>query len=1435
MGTSLPNITLTKGITVDITVQNSQGELIEDLWVNMEPDGEGNWAGANTNEFGTASVGVMSGQYRIWIDTYNTGGQYISGFYDAATGGVTGDWGRASIIPVRVDTNVTVTLSAGLTLTGKVLSGAEEGIGDAGISIRSKGEQTDTDEQFFGGWNDPFAGGFQTWTQTKCDDTSKSWCSDMEGTRNGSSLSVGEFSVTVEPDKEYMIEVHTPDGMGGSFVYTASKSDTVDIASTATIEGGLTREWNDEDQMPVYDGVYVGDSTVDVEVHLKQGAQITGRIYKTSDNSGLDHAWVDFNSDQGGWAGSGTNFDNNGVFTVQVEPGKTYRMNVWPSWEDEQTNGILGGQVQFSSGDLTVGGNATGTITQNWDQASMITVADSETSYTINVGVGSGSSISGTVKTNHQQYCEGQDYTENSPQWGSDGYCGMRDVHVNAWSEDGYGGRGAPTEYDGSGDYRINLSDGSGYIVDVWTPNGMNAFYGGDKGTVFSWDEAQRIKVDGSGFYHKLDGTDSYETTPRAADSLNLRLKKSYAITGRVTESDGTPVRWIWVNAFSKSKDRWMGTSTNNNGFFRMEVPEADDYIVEVWGGDRGFTTSYYSRNGTVTDERRASRLDLTSQDQSNINLVMSSGKTISGVVQFPNGANPGETLWINAWSESSSNGSGAEARLSSQGGDATFEIKGLGSATDYQLDWWHYRYASGFYGDSTDSIDESGYHSPVEWHERAQIDTTSNNVTGLKIKLAAGATLAGTVSGLQGGDKVYINLWSESGSGFGWAEVTGDANTGAADSFSIEGLKAASDYILDIHPDWNNNGDYKGGFYTTSDGGATGSLGSWDNKSRVAVTSGTVQLPELSLSSNAGKMVGSISGLDAGDRAWVDAWSESTGAWAGVEIQGTDATESFTLKGLDVADDYRLNIWVDGKAGGFYAGPNLGLTHFWEDAYQLAIVDNADTTGIVLTIETGVEVQGTITGLDSGRFAWIDMFDEGMMFGNGTGVVGEGTESSVNFTLEGMKRTNSSSDATGYRVMMDPDGYPMQFWNDSTGTANTWDNATLLQLNADSTDQISFTVSEGNSISGTISGFNRNDWIFIDAWSMSTGQMGFANVENTNVTCTGDGVDDDCSATYTIEGVAAASDYIVGADRNGMRVFYSSGGTVPFPDNATPVDASSADQTAINLTFAITSRTLTVTIVGAGSSDTVYVNAWDPQGGFGWDKRTGDGDVTISKLPEGNYYVSAWTDGKSELFYKDGSDTTSRYDLAGKLALSGADAAVSFSWDGVDTYAISGTVLNAAGTAIADQLVSAFSSGSTVYQSVITDSNGAFEFKALAPDNYVVDAWTAVGHLETAVNISNGDATGTILQPATSGIHDLAVSTGSGIKIVGLFDNNDNGNFVSAGVTDSAGDYIFKGLTDNGNYTIKVDVDGDGYSDDAISADHTDSSTTLEIDTTVN
>ncbi|MBT4330515.1 MAG: carboxypeptidase regulatory-like domain-containing protein, partial [Gammaproteobacteria bacterium] len=156
-----------------------------------------------------------------------------------------------------------------------------------------------------------------------------------------------------------------------------------------------------------------------------------------------------------------------------------------------------------------------------------------------------------------------------------------------------------------------------------------------------------------------------------------------------------------------------------------------------------------------------------------------------------------------------------------------------------------------------------------------------------------------------------------------------------------------------------------------------------------------------------------------------------------------------------------------------------------------------------------------------------------------------------------------------------------------------------------------------------------------------------------------------------------------------------------------------------------------------------------------------------------------------------------------------------SFSWANVTTHLISGTVLDASGTAVTDQLVSAFSNNASAYQSVITDSNGAYEFKALTPaSDYVVDAWTVDGHLEvTGVDISTADATGTTLQPVSSGRHDLTITTGTGMGIVGLFDAS--GTFVQAGVADASGTLQFKGLDDTTSYTIKLDANMDGdYAD---------------------
>lgn len=1400
LGNAVGNISLTKGTTVTISVLDGAGEPIENLWVNMEPEGEGNWAGANTDHNGAAVLGVMNGNYRIWVDTYNTGGQYISGFYNAGTGSVIGDWGKASIVKVTGDKSIQISLARGITLTGMVLDSNSQPIGDAGINVRSKGQQSSTDSDDYFGWNDPFAGGFQGWTQTSCEgDTSKPWCNNMQG------LSKGQFSVTVEPHQEYMVEVHTPDGIGGAFVYTAANSTIVDLVDTTdTIEGGLTRDWDHDNQIPVYDPIQVKDESVNIAIKLKAGVTISGEI---RDNSGnlLKHAWVDFNSDQGGWGGAGTG--ESGAYSVQLESGKSYRMNVWPSWDDEQ-NGIMGGQVKLGSGELQAGDtDATGTVTQNWDQATLIALGND--SLTIDVAtVAVGNKITGKVITNNADYCYDGGILKSGLTSYGDGYCGMQNVHVNVWSEDGAGGRGEPTSANGT--YSINVQQGTGYVVDVWTPNGMNAYYGGSKGTVFSRNEAVRLEMASS----DLTGVD-------------FKLKKSNSISGYVHKDDGTAVRWMWVNAISKSKDRYMGASTDRNGFYRMELPSADDYIIEVWGGDRGFTTSYYSRGGSVTDERQATRLDLTTQSHKGIDVTLSSGKSISGVIR---GLGSGERLWINAWSERKGNGSGTEV-IGQDGVDSSFTIKGLGAADDYQLDWWHNKYASGFYSKDADA-DNDTFTEPVDWHERSKLDTTAGDISNIKIEMVTGGSLAGSVTGLQQGDKIYINLWSESGKGFGWQEVIGDANTATADSFRMDGLKASDDYILDLHPDWDNTGTYKGGFYHTD--GTQATLSHWEDKSQITIVSdATETLLPVSLASSAGKISGEISGLETGDRAWVDAWSEKSGSWAGEEITGTDATETFTLKGLDAADDYHISIWVDGKAGGFYVGTGQGLTNFWEDATDVVVTANSETSGVVLAIESGVTLSGTISGLASGDFAWVDAFDEGLMFGNGTGINGDGE--SKTFTIEGLKANGLSqynNKARGYRVMLDAHGYPTQFWN-SDGSDTTWENATPLKMSADSTDQVSFTITEGNSITGTVTGFDRDEWVFIDAWSRGSGSMGFANIEKGNIThC--DASDSNCTASYTISGLAPASDYIVGADRDGMRLFHDSNtadGSATSPELAQEVDISAGDKANVDLSFDIPSYTLTLTVGGVDSSDSqVYLNAWAPQGGFGWSKHEGNGVATISNLPAGDYYISAWTDGKPELYYDDTSDTVKRYDQADKLTVDG-NKALSFVWLTETTYTISGKVTSdSAGTAaIAGQLVSAYSDKMSVYQSTITDSAGNFEFKAMAPaDDYIVDAWTAAGHLEkTSVNISSGNQT-IVLKPAASGTHDLTVDAGNGIKILGLFKD---GKFVKAGVTAADATYTFKGLTDNGSYLIKVDADMDGdYTDDSTEKAHTNTDTTLSI-----
>jgi len=869
-----------------------------------------------------------------------------------------------------------------------------------------------------------------------------------------------------------------------------------------------------------------------------------------------------------------------------------------------------------------------------------------------------------------------------------------------------------------------------------------------------------------------------------------------------------------------------MGASTNENGYYRVKVPAARDYVVEVWGGDRGYITGYYAHGRTVTERHKAARLDLTRSDQENINLRLSSGRTISGTVS---GLEVGERLWLNTWSERTHSGNGTE--VVGTGGDAPFEINGLTLSNDHELNWWHHKYTSGFYGGAVNgscSVESSG----ESWDDRTLINTQSGNQSNCHISLTTGGTVSGTVAGLQQGHRAYLNIWAEDGDGYGWAELVGDADTASADSFSIEGLKSGSSYILDVWPDWGTTGetDYKGGFYSVDNG--TASLSHWENKTSISVSSGgETQLMEFSMISTAGKITGSITGLEQGDRAWVDAYSERTGAWAGTDVEGTDATDSYTLKGLDPASDYRINIWVEGKAGGFYAGDGEDLTNRWEEAALVAVTSNGPDAVANLAITQGISISGTVTGLKSGEIGWVDAFDEGIMFGRGTGINGiddEGT--AVSYTIEGLK-ANSNGESNGYRLMADAPGYQTLFWNNSGGTTPaTWENATLLKL-SDATENLNFELSTGRSISGTVSGFNRRDWVFVDAWSPSTGHMGFADIRKyteageENITCDADGTN--CSGGYLIEGLPDASDYIVGVDREGMRLFYSDGGAVPFPDSATPLDLRSGDLSGKDLSLTVTTYMISGSVSGVSSGEKVRINAWDPQGAFGWSEVRGEGSApvsfTISNLPAGNYNIEAWAEGYPALFWDaSGSVVVLDHGQSNRMQVDantadGSDtvSGVLFNFATTTTHSITGTVQDSNGTGINGQLVGAYSALQGVYDTTITNKDGLFVFPALPEAaDYLIEAWTAEGNLQVT-DVSNVKADKTldsVLKPASSGITDLVVTVSTstdsdGLSLIGLFDSNDQ--FISGGIT-TGGQFTFKGITIGPDYTVKIDTNID-------------------------
>ncbi len=851
------------------------------------------------------------------------------------------------------------------------------------------------------------------------------------------------------------------------------------------------------------------------------------------------------------------------------------------------------------------------------------------------------------------------------------------------------------------------------------------------------------------------------------AVNINFNLSAGNSISGRVVDETGVGISGVWVNAYSDSTGFGKGESTNANGEYTISgLAATSDYRVDIW--KEGYPSQFY--NGK-NDWMQADLVDVIAGSVENINFTLSAGVYIEGTITLPIDAteNDYRNCWINAWSDSTMFGSGAPVNI-----DGTYKITGLMSTSDYKVEVWSDVYGHKFYKDGTDGAGTS------DWMQATHVSTVEGSVSLINIILSGGSSISGIITGLVEGDWVWVNVWSELTMCGNGTEVTGIA--GAIDvTYTIKGIEVASDYKVEINSD-----NYQSQFYNNQT--------DWMNATLVSVTADTPATGINFILSTGVSITGTITDSNGNGIAniWVDAWSES-GSWGGAN---TDSSGNFTIGGL--TDDTVYNV-------------NIGHPDY---ANQSATVTTG-TSGsaaveVSFTLGTGYSISGTVTvGGTPVQNAWVNAWSDSLMTGRG-----EPTDANGNYVIKGL------TPASDYRVDVWVEGYASQFYDGVT----MWDQATLVNIIGGSQENINFSLSEGSSITGSItvpaSGGTNDIWV--NAWSDTAGGMG-VSVNSDDFVVSGDTK----SATYTIAGLMPATDYKVDIwSPDYQHVFYDG---VSDWMQATKVTVT-ADVSTEGINFLLSagkSISGTVSVPESGNLNNLWVNAWsESEGSSGGSMVAGDGTYEITGLASAaDFVVDIWSEEYGYQVY----NGKRNWENADRVSTVEADA-TGINFDLSAGKSISGQITDTNGNGIANAWVNIWSESGRFGRGEPTDQDGNFIIKGIdALSDYKLDVWSenygnafykyvGVGENNTTgdwmqatgIDVTTNNATGINMKLSEGGTISGNVRNSSGDPIQYAWVNawcNAGGNGAE---TDANGNYTIKGLPSSDSY--KVDVWTEGY-----------------------
>lgn len=729
----------------------------------------------------------------------------------------------------------------------------------------------------------------------------------------------------------------------------------------------------------------------------------------------------------------------------------------FPSWEEQQQN--QSNCVGFSEVDATTGFyNITGLYTGNWDvhieppinsDYGSIDTRNLEITRNLrrNFTLTTGSSINGTITV------------PNGFQ--------TRDMFVNAFKEDGYGGTGTRAQNNGAfrlrgltaGSWSLevnpppesglsrkriehimivsngtnveqNLTLTTGAVVNGTVTDGssglsqVRVFMFRNNGccdygeTVTNSDGRFMITGLGSGEYRIIAEPRSisgYGRVERIVElvseqglEVNFTLRSGNRIRGHVGGSDGTPnLGGVGVSIFKKNEGRPEELESGDYTF----TMTSQNGTYNVAGLNSGnFTVSVFTDSSGWSNYASTQKEVSLSSGTLVVNFNLTQGVLINGTI-MKSGNIPVNDGFVNAFVPSSSPNQPPSSFGWSEIRNGRYNVRGLKPSLNHTI--FVQVFESGIAGATANVMTpESGY--------------LEKNFT-----LSSGGSVKGKVVDGNGVaiSRADVHLWKEAGSGFGFTQTKSDG------TFRMDGLASGNNYQLFVEKRSTNYAPI--------------------NLEGITVTAGsTLDVGTLTMSTGlnlTGYVLQSSVGIS---NAEVKAWSRSSRGF-GSATSSSDG--SYSIAGLPSG---AYDMFVQKSDGEFKFVNNVTL--------------NSTLTEHNITFSTGsiVNVNGTVINSSNGARisgARVDMFNPTLHQGRTNRTGSDGL-----FTLYKLK------EGAGYGLAFFKEGYYINFTNTTPGknlTLQTEFNITLKKISNSS--YISGNVTGNNSSNVLVLVINRADTSF--------------------------------------------------------------------------------------------------------------------------------------------------------------------------------------------------------------------------------------------------------------------------------------------------------------------------------------------------------------------